>query len=138
MDWDKDRYDEICEILRPFLSQTGFNPAKAEFVPVGALLGVNLVERKGEDATNLAAWYKGPTLVDLLGAILFSSFVGILYISVTIANRQVTTTCATARRALTIPHIKRIQRTRCGHRRLWKTVYRRRPGWRATSYFTRR
>ena len=68
MEWDKDRYEEICEVLRPFLSQTGFNAAKAEFVPVGALLGVNLVERKGEEAANLDAWYKGPTLVDLLGS----------------------------------------------------------------------
>ncbi|KLO07490.1 EF Tu GTP binding domain-containing protein, partial [Schizopora paradoxa] len=66
VDWDKYRYEEICEVLRPFLSQTGFNAAKAEFVPVGALLGVNLVERKGEEAVNLDAWYKGPTLVDLL------------------------------------------------------------------------
>ncbi len=81
MDWDKDRYDEICEILRPFLSQTGFNAAKAEFVPVGALLGVNLVERKSEEAPDFAAWYKGPTLVDLLGATHLFLLVGISYIS---------------------------------------------------------
>ncbi|KAI5124791.1 hypothetical protein M0805_005425 [Coniferiporia weirii] len=64
--WEKDRYDEIVEVLRPFLAQTGFNASKAQFVPVGALSGINLVVREGQESEALNAWYNGPTLVDLL------------------------------------------------------------------------
>ncbi|EJD01255.1 EF Tu GTP binding domain-containing protein [Fomitiporia mediterranea MF3/22] len=66
VNWEKDRFDEICEALKPFLTQTGFNAAKAGFVPVGALSGVNLAHRDGKDAKALKTWYKGPTLVDFL------------------------------------------------------------------------
>lgn len=31
------------------------------------MLGVNLVDRTDRDASELSKWYKGPTLVDLLG-----------------------------------------------------------------------
>lgn len=65
--WDRDRYEEICSLLRPFLVQSGFHPGKTKFVPVGAILGVNLVTRLGDDASQLREWYNGPTLVDLLG-----------------------------------------------------------------------
>ncbi|KAJ7873284.1 EF Tu GTP binding domain-containing protein [Mycena olivaceomarginata] len=64
--WNNDRYDDICTLLRPFLVQSGFHPSKTTFVPIGAMLGVNLVGREGDDAKQLAQWYKGPTLVDLL------------------------------------------------------------------------
>ncbi|KAJ8522995.1 hypothetical protein ONZ45_g508 [Pleurotus djamor] len=64
--WDKDRYDTICGFLRPFLVQSGFQPSKTKFAPVGAMQGVNLVSLDGPDAKILKAWYKGPTLVDLL------------------------------------------------------------------------
>ncbi|KAH8118532.1 EF Tu GTP binding domain-containing protein [Phellopilus nigrolimitatus] len=64
--WDKDRYDEILEVLKLFLAQTGFNASKTAFVPVGALSGVNLVTREGQESEALNTWYKGPTLVDLL------------------------------------------------------------------------
>ncbi|EGO01586.1 hypothetical protein SERLA73DRAFT_176962 [Serpula lacrymans var. lacrymans S7.3] len=66
VNWDRSRYEEISELLRTFLTQSGFHPSKSKFVPVGAMLGVNLVNRTGPDAATLAAWYKGPTLVDLL------------------------------------------------------------------------
>ena len=65
--WEKSRYEEICDLLRPFLQQSGFQPSKTKFVPVGAMAGVNLVKREGSDAAALNKWYKGPTLVDLLG-----------------------------------------------------------------------
>ena len=67
VDWNKDRYDDICDQLRPFLTQAGFSPSKAEFVPVAALSGVNLGSREGEEAKGLNTWYSGPTLADLLG-----------------------------------------------------------------------
>ncbi|KAG6833838.1 hypothetical protein H0H87_011772 [Tephrocybe sp. NHM501043] len=46
--WEKDRYNEICSILRPFLIQSGFHPSKTKFVPVGAMEGINLVVREGD------------------------------------------------------------------------------------------
>ncbi|THH33638.1 hypothetical protein EUX98_g505 [Antrodiella citrinella] len=64
--WEKDRYEEICSLLRPFLAQSGFHPSKTKFVPVGAMSGINLLNRDGEDAELLRKWYKGPALVDLL------------------------------------------------------------------------
>ncbi|KZP07149.1 EF Tu GTP binding domain-containing protein [Athelia psychrophila] len=64
--WDKDRYDDICDLLRPFLLQSGFHPSKTKFVPVGAMEGVNLITSEGDTATELNKWYTGPTLVDLL------------------------------------------------------------------------
>ncbi|KAG5716062.1 HBS1-like protein [Termitomyces sp. T112] len=66
VDWDKDRYGEICSLLRPFLVQSGFHPSKTKFVPVAAMEGVNLVTRDVEAAEALKTWYSGPTLVDLL------------------------------------------------------------------------
>ncbi|KAJ6516206.1 EF Tu GTP binding domain-containing protein [Mycena sanguinolenta] len=64
--WEKDRYDDICTLLRPFLVQSGFHPSKTSYVPIGAISGVNLVACEGDDAMQLLRWYKGPTLVDLL------------------------------------------------------------------------
>ncbi|KAF5388321.1 hypothetical protein D9615_000112 [Tricholomella constricta] len=66
VDWDRDRYEEICSTLRPFLLQSGFHPNKTKYLPVGAMQGVNLATREGNDATLLRNWYEGPTLVDLL------------------------------------------------------------------------
>jgi len=68
--WSQVRYDEICEAMKPFLIQSGFQASKTKFVPVGAMQAVNLLGRKGEDAKELNEWYNGPTLVDLLGALL--------------------------------------------------------------------
>ncbi|CAL1701559.1 unnamed protein product [Somion occarium] len=64
--WSQARYKEICKLLRPFLIQSGFHPSKTKFVPVGAMAGVNLVARDGDEAQALNAWYSGPTLCDLL------------------------------------------------------------------------
>ncbi|KAF9008790.1 EF Tu GTP binding domain-containing protein [Cyathus striatus] len=66
VEWSQVRYEEICEHLRPFLVQTGFNLSKAMFIPVGAIQGVNLASREGEYSRMLCEWYNGPTLVDLL------------------------------------------------------------------------
>ncbi|KAI0332463.1 EF Tu GTP binding domain-containing protein [Cubamyces sp. BRFM 1775] len=68
VEWSKARYEEICELLKPFLVQSGFNPAKTRFVPVAAMEGVNLA-RTEPAACPLYRWYKGPTLVDLLDSL---------------------------------------------------------------------
>ncbi|KAH9482958.1 HBS1-like protein [Psilocybe cubensis] len=66
VEWSRARYEEICEELRPFLIQSGFQPSKTKFVPVGAVQGINLVGRDKVLGAQLSEWYKGPTLVDLL------------------------------------------------------------------------
>ena len=65
--WTRVRYDEIESTLRPFLVQSGVSPSKTSFVPLSAILGVNLIGREGEDAKQLNEWYSGPTLIDCLG-----------------------------------------------------------------------
>ncbi|KAI0254205.1 P-loop containing nucleoside triphosphate hydrolase protein [Lactifluus subvellereus] len=66
VDWSKGRYEDICHHLKPFLVQSGFQTSKTHFVPVGAMPGVNLVSRNGQDAVALNSWYSGPTLAQLL------------------------------------------------------------------------
>ena len=66
VEWAKSRYDEIVELLKPFLVQSGFHPSKTKFVPVAAMDGVNLARPEPVECP-LYKWYKGPSLVDLLG-----------------------------------------------------------------------
>jgi elongation factor 1 alpha-like protein len=67
VNWDQSRFEEICGLLRAFLVQSGYPSSKSSFIPVSAMLGVNLVNCTGPNALGLSKWYKGPTLVDLLG-----------------------------------------------------------------------
>ncbi|KAH9963259.1 EF Tu GTP binding domain-containing protein [Russula dissimulans] len=64
VDWSKERYEDVCHQLKTFLVQSGFQTSKTHFVPVGAMSGVNLVNREGQDAAVLNTWYSGPTLVE--------------------------------------------------------------------------
>ena len=66
VEWAKSRYDEIVELLKPFLVQSGLHPSKTKFVTVAAMDGVKLARPEPVDCP-LYKWYKGPTLVDLLG-----------------------------------------------------------------------
>jgi len=79
------RYDEIESTLRPFLVQSGISPSKTSFVPVSAILGMNLIGREGEDAKHLNEWYSGPTLVDCLGMFFGSIF--FLFLSKKLSRR---------------------------------------------------
>ncbi|EIW61774.1 EF Tu GTP binding domain-containing protein [Trametes versicolor FP-101664 SS1] len=65
VEWSKARYEEICELMRPFLLQSGFHPNKTRFVPVAAMEGINLAQAAPKGSP-LNQWYKGPTLVNLL------------------------------------------------------------------------
>ncbi|KAG1756068.1 P-loop containing nucleoside triphosphate hydrolase protein [Suillus lakei] len=58
VNWDQSRFEEIL--------WSGFPSSKTSFVPVSAMLGVNLVNCTDADASVLSKWYRGPTLVDLL------------------------------------------------------------------------
>ncbi|THV05438.1 EF Tu GTP binding domain-containing protein [Dendrothele bispora CBS 962.96] len=66
VNWDKGRYDEIVDFLRPFLMQSGFQSAKTKFVPVSAMQGVNLTAGENETSKDLRSWYDGPSLVNCL------------------------------------------------------------------------
>ncbi|BGP55709.1 hypothetical protein JCM8202v2_003316 [Rhodotorula sphaerocarpa] len=64
--WSQTRFEAIRDQLQPFLTQTGFQPAKVAYIPVGAMTGENLVARSNE---LLQAWYEGPTLVEQLDSL---------------------------------------------------------------------
>lgn len=57
--------------MQPFLQAAGFAQEKTVFVPVAAMAGVNLAHG---DEPKLRAWYKGPTLVDILGTYFPASY----------------------------------------------------------------
>jgi elongation factor 1-alpha len=64
VNWGQDRYDEIKKELSGFLTKVGYKVDTIPFVPLSGWHGDNLVER----STNMG-WYKGPTLVEALDAI---------------------------------------------------------------------
>lgn len=63
VEYSQSRFEEILEQLRPFLASTGFDLQASKFVPCGASLGENVLQR--QDAA-LSSWYDGPTLLDVL------------------------------------------------------------------------
>jgi len=64
VDWDEKRYNEILAQVTPFLiKQASFHPSNIWPVPVSGLTGENI---KSRSDPRLCAWYKGPTLVELI------------------------------------------------------------------------
>uniref|UniRef100_A0A7S0I3M1 Tr-type G domain-containing protein n=1 Tax=Hanusia phi TaxID=3032 RepID=A0A7S0I3M1_9CRYP len=62
--WDEARYKEVCDILEPFLKQTGFNTkTDVFFMPVSGFTGANLKDRVD---TKICPWYNGPSLLEFL------------------------------------------------------------------------
>lgn len=65
--WEKKRYDEIVDLLTPFLKQVGWNVKKdVTFIPISAQKGFNIKDPMPKDA---CPWYKGPTLFEALDSI---------------------------------------------------------------------
>jgi len=64
VDWNQGRFEEIAEQLKPFLTKSGFDVGKIQFIPCGAAIGENLGARSADGA--LSSWYSGPVLVDVL------------------------------------------------------------------------
>lgn len=63
VDWSEERFNEIVEETRKFLSETQFKLSNVSFVPVSGLHGDNIVNR----STNPnAAWYTGGTILEEL------------------------------------------------------------------------
>jgi peptide chain release factor subunit 3 len=67
VNWDKERYDECCGKLLPFLKQCGYNPkTELDFMPVSGFTGANLKDRlTGKDCS----WYSGPSLLEFLDTV---------------------------------------------------------------------
>ncbi|KAI9795264.1 MAG: Hsp70 suppressor, GTPase facilitates ribosomal subunit dissociation [Piccolia ochrophora] len=61
--WSHERFEEVQQQTTAFLTVAGFQPKNVSFVPCSGLTGDN-VTRKAQD--DRAAWYSGPTLVELL------------------------------------------------------------------------
>jgi len=64
VNWNQGRYDEIKSELGKYLQKVGYTPDKIPFIPLSGWTGDNLIER----STSLA-WYKGPTMLEALDAI---------------------------------------------------------------------
>jgi elongation factor 1-alpha len=65
VNWGQDRYEEIKKELSGFLTKVGYKVDTIPFVPLSGWHGDNLIDR----STNMN-WYKGPTLVEALDALI--------------------------------------------------------------------
>lgn len=63
--WSQQRFDEIVGKLKVFLKQAGFKDSDVVYVPCSGLTGENLVKEPTD--TELLKWYKGPTLLRVIG-----------------------------------------------------------------------
>ncbi|WWD06982.1 hypothetical protein V865_005079 [Kwoniella europaea PYCC6329] len=62
--WDKERYDDICKKITPFLKSVGFNPkTDLTFIPVSGQIAQNIKDRIDK---KIAPWYEGPSLLEYL------------------------------------------------------------------------
>lgn len=136
VEWSRARYEEICEELRPFLTQSGFQPSKTKFVPVGAVQGINLVGRDKDLAAQLSEWYNGPTLVDLLGTTIRDVTLPFKH-SYTI-SRCVGASCSRYNLSIAGPDIQCFQEAKSRCFCIRKTLWRRCSGWRTVESPARR
>lgn len=116
VDWSQDRYDDIRSQLKAFLVQSGFHPSKTYYVPVGAMDGVNLINRKGAESAILTQWYSGPTLVDLLGK--FFDLLAGMFLNEH-SSRYSSTSHAGYLKPPALPYFQCIQGTRLWYRSFW-------------------
>jgi elongation factor 1-alpha len=64
VNYAESRYNEIKDELTKFLTKCGYNTKTIPFVPISGWVGDNMIDR----STNMK-WYKGPTLLEALDAI---------------------------------------------------------------------
>lgn len=65
VEWSKERFDEISNKMKIFLKQAGYRDSDVSFIPCSGLTGENLT--KPPLYEKLAAWYKGPNLIEVIG-----------------------------------------------------------------------
>lgn len=58
--WNKKRFDDIQNSLRPFLKSTGFKEADLAWIPISGINGDNITE-----TSDACDWYSGPPLMDI-------------------------------------------------------------------------
>jgi len=59
------RYTEIKKEVSAYLKKVGYNPEKVPFIPISGWNGDNMIDRSSN-----TTWYKGPTLLEALDAII--------------------------------------------------------------------
>jgi len=64
VNYAESRYNEIKDELTKFLTKCGYNTKTIPFVPISGWVGDNMIERSAN-----MKWYKGPTLLEALDAI---------------------------------------------------------------------
>eukprot|EP01022_Parablepharisma_sp_SALTPOND_P009034 TRINITY_DN1376_c0_g1_i5.p1 TRINITY_DN1376_c0_g1~~TRINITY_DN1376_c0_g1_i5.p1 ORF type:complete len:513 (-),score=25.97 TRINITY_DN1376_c0_g1_i5:95-1633(-) len=62
--WSQERFEAIQKDMTALLGEFGFNLSGIAFVPISGLLGDNILEPSPK-----MSWYKGPTIVDVIGVI---------------------------------------------------------------------
>jgi len=65
VNWSQARYDEIKKNLSDYLSKVGYKVDAIPFIPLSGWTGDNLIDRCAS-----AGWYKGPTMLEALDAII--------------------------------------------------------------------
>lgn len=74
--WSQVRFDEICSTMTALLKS--INLTENVFCPVSGLIGVNLITLANpppeKDIKQLAPWYNGPTLLEIIGICSFVFF----------------------------------------------------------------
>ncbi len=63
VDWSKQRFEEIQQVMERFLKQAQFRSELIQFVPCSGMQGENLSERKEK---RLCEWYNGRTLIEAI------------------------------------------------------------------------
>jgi len=64
VNYGEGRYNEIKDELTKFLTKCGYNTKTIPFVPISGWVGDNMIDRSAN-----MKWYKGPTLLEALDAI---------------------------------------------------------------------
>jgi len=64
VNYAESRYNEIKDELTKFLTKCGYNTKTIPFVPISGWVGDNMIDRSAN-----MKWYKGPTLLEALDAI---------------------------------------------------------------------
>jgi peptide chain release factor subunit 3 len=65
VNYDKARYDEICNKITPFLKQFGYNMKDVTFLPMSGYTGQNILNKF---PTGVCSWYQGESLIGTLDA----------------------------------------------------------------------
>lgn len=63
--WSEERFKEIVSKLKSFLRQAGFKESDVTYIPCSGMTGENLVKTPTEP--QLLSWYKGSTLINVIG-----------------------------------------------------------------------